>query len=221
MRKKTARPHGSVTSQRAAGSEFLGRSSNPQNSQLSRAGQDIKRPRNTHIFQRAAHELYIEPPWTSERLFAVETFPGAKLDPCCGIGMIARSVLAAGLSICASDIAEHGYGERPWDFLTKPALTEKLFSVVTNPPYALAREVVERALKLGATKIAIFFPVARNECSISFAHTTAARTHVPAHAAPELTPARGGEPQRRTGRFLLANSGPSPCGQADPGMAAS
>ena len=30
MRKKTARPHGSVTSQRAAGSEFLGRSSNPQ-----------------------------------------------------------------------------------------------------------------------------------------------------------------------------------------------
>jgi hypothetical protein len=41
MREKPPRPHGSVTSQRAAGSEFLGRSSNPQNSQPSRSGQDI------------------------------------------------------------------------------------------------------------------------------------------------------------------------------------
>ena len=30
MRKKTPHPHGSVTSQRTTGSEFLGRSSNPQ-----------------------------------------------------------------------------------------------------------------------------------------------------------------------------------------------
>ena len=34
------------------------------------------RPRNTHIFERAANDLYIEPSWVSERLFAVETFSG-------------------------------------------------------------------------------------------------------------------------------------------------
>jgi hypothetical protein len=120
-----------------------------------------KRPRNTHIFERAANDLYIEPSWVSERLFAVETFPGVIWDPCCGTGMIPKAARAAGLSSYASDIADHGYGERPWDFLTKPALTTSPFSVVTNPAYTLAREIVERAFELGALKVAIFFPIAR------------------------------------------------------------
>jgi hypothetical protein len=120
-----------------------------------------RRPRNSHIFERACNDLYIERPWCSERLFAVEQFPGTAWDCCCGTGTIPRSALAAGLSICASDIADHGYGERPWDFLTEPALRTPSFSVVTNPPYALAREIVERALELGAIKVAFLFPTAR------------------------------------------------------------
>ena len=120
-----------------------------------------KRPRNTHIFERAAHDLYIEPPWVSKRLFAVETFPGVIVDPCCGTGMIPEAARAAGLSSYASDIADHGYGQCLRDFLTEPAPTTLHFSVVTNPPYGLAREIVERALELGALKVAIFFPIAR------------------------------------------------------------
>lgn len=120
-----------------------------------------KRPRNTHIFERAANDLYIEPCWVSERLFAVEKFPGVIWDPCCGTGMIPKAARAAGISSCASDIADHGYGERPRDFLTRPALAASPFSVVTNPPYGLAREIVERALELGGLKVAIFFPIAR------------------------------------------------------------
>ena len=75
--------------------------------------------------------------------------------------MIPKAARAAGLSTCASDIADHGYGERPWDFLTEPSLTPPPFSVVTNPPYAIAREIVERALELGAIKVAFLFPTAR------------------------------------------------------------
>jgi hypothetical protein len=48
-------------SHRLTGSEFLGRFSNPQNNQLNHSGQDIKRPRKTHICAPAAHNLYIEP----------------------------------------------------------------------------------------------------------------------------------------------------------------
>jgi hypothetical protein len=150
-----------------------------------------KRPRNTHIFERAANDLYIEPSWVSKRLFAVETFPGNNWDPCCGTGTIPKAARDAGLSSFASDIADHGYGKRPWDFLSKPALTSSPFSVVTNPPYGLAREIVERALELGALKVAIFFPIARMNAAWRWLTPFAARAHVLGHAAPECASANG------------------------------
>jgi hypothetical protein len=61
MPQKPPRPAAREGADRAMGSEFLGRFSNPQNSQLRRSGQDIKRPRYTRIFARAAHDVYIEP----------------------------------------------------------------------------------------------------------------------------------------------------------------
>jgi hypothetical protein len=61
MSHKLPRPAAREGANQAAGSEFLGRFSNPQNSQLSRSGQEINRPRDTHIFARAAHDLYIKP----------------------------------------------------------------------------------------------------------------------------------------------------------------
>jgi hypothetical protein len=72
---------------------------------------------------------------------------------------IPKAAREAGLSSYASDIVEDGEGTRQ-DFLTAgpPAVP---FSVVTNPPFKLAREFVERALTLNATKVAILFPVAR------------------------------------------------------------
>jgi len=113
------------------------------------------RRRNSHIFERAANDLYVEPPWCSERLFAVETFPGVIWDPCCGTGTIIRSARAAGLRGCATDISTG------WNFLTARVPGCGPFSVVTNPPYGIAREIVERALELGAVKVAFLFPTAR------------------------------------------------------------
>src|SRR5262245_24721019 len=118
-----------------------------------------KRPRRSHIFNRAADDFYVEPPWCSERLFAVEPFAGLIWDPAAGSGTIPRAAQAAGLSNFASDIADHGCGLRQ-DFLIASAPAEA-FNVVTNPPFKLTRAFVERALTLGAVKIAIIFPNAR------------------------------------------------------------
>jgi hypothetical protein len=118
-----------------------------------------KRPRRSHIFDRDDDDFYVEPVWCSERLFAVETFTGLIWDPAAGSGTIPRSARAAGLSNFASDIADHGCGPRQ-DFLTAPA-PAVAFSIVTNPPFKLARAFVERALTLGAAKVAIIFPTAR------------------------------------------------------------
>jgi hypothetical protein len=114
-----------------------------------------KRQRNSHIFERAANDLYVEPPWCSERLFAVETFPGVIWDPCCGTGTIIKSARAAGLRGCATDVSSG------WDFLTARVPGRGPFNVVSNPPFAIAREIIERALKLGAVKVAFLFPTAR------------------------------------------------------------
>jgi hypothetical protein len=114
-----------------------------------------KRPRNSHIFARAANDLYVERPRCSERLFAVETFPGTGWDCCCGTGTIIRLARAAGLETYGTDISDG------CDFLSiEPVQEPPVFSIVTNPPFALTPKIVEHALALGAVKIAIFFPTA-------------------------------------------------------------
>ena len=54
-----------------------------------------KRPRRSHIFDRDDHDFYVEPPWCSERLFAVEPFAGLIWDPAAGSGTIPRAARAA------------------------------------------------------------------------------------------------------------------------------
>jgi hypothetical protein len=119
-----------------------------------------KRPRRSHIFDRDRDDFYSEPEWCSARLFAVEPFDGLIWDPAAGLGTIPRAARAAGLSSFASDIADHGCGERH-DFLTAAAPTTAPFNVVCNPPFKLARQFVEYALALGALKTMIIFPTAR------------------------------------------------------------
>ena len=104
------------------------------------------RRRNSHIFERARNDLYVERPWCSERLFAVEQFSEPIWDPCEGTGTIPCTARAAGFKCVGSDLST-GH-----DFLTAPALVRRPFSICTNPPYSLAREIVERALDLGATR---------------------------------------------------------------------
>jgi hypothetical protein len=118
-----------------------------------------KRPRQSHLFDRDNNDYYVEPPWCSGRLFAVELFARLIWDPAAGSGTIPRAARAAGLSYFASDIVDHGCGPRQ-DFLISSAPAEA-FNVVTNPPFQLARAFVERALTLGAVKTAIIFPTAR------------------------------------------------------------
>ena len=114
------------------------------------------RPRNSHIFERARNDLYVEPSWCSERLFAVETFPPPIWDPCGGTDTIPRSARAAGLEARGTDISAG------CDFLLiTPVCDPPVFSIVTNPPYANAQEIVEHAFELGAVKIAFLFPTAR------------------------------------------------------------
>jgi hypothetical protein len=119
----------------------------------------IAKPRNSHIFERHAYDRYVEPMWCSTALFAVERFQGLVWDPACGLGNVLKAARSAGYSTYGSDIAEDATGAIQ-DFLTAIAPAPK-FSVVCNPPFSLIGKFAERALELGACKVAMICPTAR------------------------------------------------------------
>lgn len=119
----------------------------------------IAKPRNSHIFERHVYDRYVEPMWCTTALFGVEQLQGLIWDPACGLGTILKAARAAHYSNYGSDIAEDATGTVQ-DFLTAtPPVIQ--FSIITNPPFALLRTFAERALELGALKVAMICPTAR------------------------------------------------------------
>ena len=136
---------------------------------------DIRR-RDSHIFNRDAHDFYLEPQWCSERLFQVEPFDRQApiLDPCTGTGRVAQAAKAAGYRVLTAHIIDRGYpGCRVQDFLkrrTAPA------NVACNPPFNAVKAFAYHAFAIGASKVAMIFPVACLNaarpwlCELPFSH---------------------------------------------------
>jgi hypothetical protein len=75
-------------------------------------------------------------------------------EPACGDGRMANVLAAAGYRVVASDIADWGYGATGCDFLADPREWQSNIpvptcaAIVTNPPFGVASEFVERALNV-------------------------------------------------------------------------
>ena len=100
-------------------------------------------------------------------------------DPCCGWGRIMQAAIDAGYRTVGSDIVDRDpvnkvAGEFMWfqnDFLCDDngplvkgaieSLTRKPFAVVSNPPFDKLPEFVDRALGLGARKVAFIWRLQR------------------------------------------------------------
>jgi len=82
---------------------------------------------------RAAYEFYPTPPEATRALLAAHSFKGDVWEPACGQGHIAKVLEAAGHTVVATDLVDHGYGESDRDFLTERAPLAK--HIITNPPY--------------------------------------------------------------------------------------
>jgi hypothetical protein len=118
------------------------------------------RPKHTHIFAKAEGLHYVEPEWCSARLFEVERFPGAILDPFCGWGRVAEAARAAGYSVRATDIVDRGYARLDGlqDFLQLERLDPDV-SIVGKPPFDDA--IAQHAIALDPIKMALIWPFAR------------------------------------------------------------
>lgn len=91
-------------------------------------------------YERKERDLYETPEWVTRAL--LPHLP-PKLDvwePASGGGKMCDALVAGGYDVRASDIA---FGT---NFLTEPAW--KVDAIITNPPYDLATEFIEHALRL-------------------------------------------------------------------------
>lgn len=99
-------------------------------------------------YVRDTHDFYVEDEPCVRSLF--EAVPdlrrGYPHDPCCGGGTIPRVAASFGISMTGSDLIDRCAGRYPVrDFLTD---TMRYSSIVTNPPYSHAEDVVRHALRL-------------------------------------------------------------------------
>lgn len=105
--------------------------------------------------QRAAGDLYCEPPEATIALCRLERFAGPIWDPACGQGNVLAGLRRSGYTdVHGSDAANDPVED---DFLrmTIP-VWDPVGAIVCNPPYRLADAFVLRALALARHKVAMF-----------------------------------------------------------------
>jgi hypothetical protein len=81
-------------------------------------------------------------------LLKVEHLPHGIWEPAAGPGAIVRVLRDAGHMVVGSDIVDYGGLYFVRDFLTEIGMPAGVEAIVTNPPFKLAEEFVEHALRL-------------------------------------------------------------------------
>jgi hypothetical protein len=101
---------------------------------------------DTRSHERRARDAYDTPEWCVERLLDNFTFDTHVWEPCAGRGNISGVLRRYGYDVYESDIRTGlnflGFSKRA------PGRDIKHNQIITNPPYALAKEFIEQALAM-------------------------------------------------------------------------
>jgi hypothetical protein len=148
------------------------------------------KPFNARIFARESADHYVEPAWTSARLFETERFEGSIVDPACGWGTIVIEAKKAGYNAAGFDLVDRGWDAIPRDFLLSNAMAD---NIVTNPPIEIAPQFITHAVAHARRKVAAIFPIRRLPAASWLASLPLARVLM-------LTP----RPSMPSGSFIAA-----------------
>lgn len=103
--------------------------------------------------KREEHDFYATNPETL-KLFLYEflkdnNFEGEILEPACGQGHISKTLqeIFPNIEITSTDLIDRGYGQGGINFLTHN-YGKKFDIVITNPPFSLAKEFIEKGLNV-------------------------------------------------------------------------
>ena len=99
------------------------------------------------------------PPWATRALLE-HVIGGGKvsklncLEPACNKGHMSRVLEEYFSSVQSSDVWDYGYGKVE-DFLTSPYRTGEVDWVITNPPFRLAEDFINKSLEIASVGVAI------------------------------------------------------------------
>jgi len=107
--------------------------------------------------ERANYDFYATDPIAATLLLELEIFSGDIWECACGEGHLSRTFTAAGYNVKSTDLIDRGFGTGNIDFLS-PEISTWSGNIVTNPPYAKAKDFVEKALSIipDGNKVAMF-----------------------------------------------------------------
>ena len=105
---------------------------------------------------REEYDFYATFPEAIDRLLEVETFSDTIWEPACGMGHLSERMIKLGKTVYSTDLINRGYGIGGFDFLKAAENTHG--DIITNPPYKVTMEFIEKALTISGegTKIAMF-----------------------------------------------------------------
>lgn len=112
---------------------------------------------------RVEDDFYATDPKSTKALLDNVKFEGNSfLEPCCGQGHISKLIeeYYPNAEVVSQDLVDRGYGTTGIDFLTYET-DRKFDNVITNPPFKLAQEFIEKSLELlnDNGKVAMFLKV--------------------------------------------------------------
>lgn len=111
--------------------------------------------------ERAANDYYATDPRAVEMLLQMEIFAPVIWEPACGEGHISKVLQAHGYEVISTDLIYRGFGDpEPLNFLEE-TLDGFEGDIITNPPYSVGLQFVERALESvrPGGKVAMFLKV--------------------------------------------------------------
>ena len=116
---------------------------------------------------RETNDYYATEPKAIRLLLELETFKGDIWECACGEGHISKELEIMGYKVLSSDLIDRGFGKQFNfvigdfnKFLDENGMTKKI-NIITNPPYKIAQEFIERALNIidDGCKLALFLPI--------------------------------------------------------------
>lgn len=115
--------------------------------------------------EREAFDYYATDPRAVEMLLELEQFSPVIWEPACGEGHISKVLQAHGYEVISTDLIYRGFGDpEPLDFL-KETLDDFEGDIITNPPYLMGLEFVQRALESVRHRMASYCQESTRYCN--------------------------------------------------------